>query len=188
MQNLYIFSWRFHIFIVILQPQTNKIQRMKVKNNRLEALKMLISSQELSSQEQLLQALHKEGFEITQATLSRDLKLLKVAKAASSSGKYAYVLPNDALYKRVTHPMSISKMGLSTGFQSINFSGNMVVIKTRPGYASSIAYNIDNSDIPQILGTIAGDDTIFLVKKKGTTEEEIIDILSEVIPELNHRY
>ena len=59
---------------------------MKVKNNRLEALKMLISSQELSSQEQLLQALHKEGFEITQATLSRDLKLLKVAKAASSSG------------------------------------------------------------------------------------------------------
>lgn len=66
---------------------------MKVKNNRLEALKMLISSQELSSQEQLLQALHKEGFEITQATLSRDLKLLKVAKAASSSGKYAYVLP-----------------------------------------------------------------------------------------------
>ncbi len=72
---------------------------MKVKNNRLEALKMLISSQELSSQEQLLQALHKEGFKITQATLSRDLKLLKVAKAASSSGKYAYVLPNDALYK-----------------------------------------------------------------------------------------
>ena len=53
---------------------------MKVKNNRLEALKMLISSQELSSQEQLLQALHKEGFEITQATLSRDLKLLKVAR------------------------------------------------------------------------------------------------------------
>ena len=82
----------------------------------------------------------------------------------------------------------ISKMGLSTGFQSINFSGNMVVIKTRPGYASSIAYNIDNSDIPQILGTIAGDDTIFLVKKKGTTEEEIIDHLSVVIPELNHGY
>ena len=62
---------------------------MKVKNSRLETLKMLISSQELSSQEQLLQALHKEGFQITQATLSRDLKLLKVAKAASSSGKYA---------------------------------------------------------------------------------------------------
>ena len=149
---------------------------------------MIVASQVVCSQEDLMIELDKAGFPCTQTTLSRDLKLLKVAKAASSSGKYAYVLPNDALYKRVTHPMSISKMGLSTGFQSINFSGNMVVIKTRPGYASSIAYNIDNSDIPQILGTIAGDDTIFLVKKKGTTEEEIIDILSEVIPELNHRY
>ncbi len=158
---------------------------MKVKTSRLETLKMLISSQELSSQEQLLQALQKEGFQITQATLSRDLKLLKVAKAASSSGKYAYVLPNDTLYKRVTNHTSISKMLVSTGFQSINFSGNMIVIKTRPGYASSIAYNIDNSDIPQILGTIAGDDTIFLVKKKGVAEEEIIDILSEVIPDIN---
>lgn len=159
---------------------------MKVKTSRLETLKMLISSQELSSQEQLLQALHKEGFEITQATLSRDLKLLKVAKAASSSGRYAYVLPNDTLYKRVSSPQSVSKMMVSTGFQSINFSGNMVVIKTRPGYASSIAYNIDNSDIPQILGTIAGDDTIFLVKKKGATEEEVLDILAQVIPDINN--
>ena len=74
-------------------------------------------------------------------------------------------------------------MMVSTGFQSVHFSGNMVVIKTRPGYASSIAYNIDNSDIPQILGTIAGDDTIFLVKKKGTTEDEVINALAEVIPE-----
>ena len=115
---------------------------MKAKNSRLETLKMLISSQELSSQDQLLEALHKEGFKITQATLSRDLKLLKVAKAASSSGKYAYVLPNDTLYKRVSNHIPVSKMMVNTGFQSINFSGNMVVIKTRPGYASSIAYNI----------------------------------------------
>ncbi|MBD9016565.1 MAG: arginine repressor [Escherichia coli] len=158
---------------------------MKVKNSRLETLKMLISSQELSSQDQLLQALAQEGFEITQATLSRDLKLLKVAKAASSSGKYTYVLPNDALYKRVSNHIPISNMAMGTGFLSINFSGNMVVIRTRPGYASSIAYNIDNSDITQILGTIAGDDTIFLVKKKGITEEEIINALSVVIPELS---
>ena len=61
---------------------------MKVKNSRLETLKMLISSQELSSQDQVLQALAQEGYAITQATLSRDLKLLKVAKAASPSGKY----------------------------------------------------------------------------------------------------
>ena len=91
---------------------------MKVKNSRLETLKMLISSQELSSQDQLLQALAQEGFEITQATLSRDLKLLKVAKAASSSGKYTYVLPNDALYKRVSNHIPISNMAMGTGFLS----------------------------------------------------------------------
>ena len=82
---------------------------MKVKNSRLETLKMLISSQELSSQDQVLQALAQEGYAITQATLSRDLKLLKVAKAASPSGKYTYVLPNDALYKRVQNPTRICK-------------------------------------------------------------------------------
>lgn len=160
---------------------------MKVKNSRMEALKLLISSQELSSQEEVLQALAKEGYKLTQATLSRDLKQLKVAKAASMNGKYVYVLPNETMYKRVSNPLSAREMMMSPGFLSINFSGNMIVIKTRPGYASSIAYNIDNSDIPQILGTIAGDDTIFMVKKKGTTEEEILDILGEIIPDLHTR-
>lgn len=158
---------------------------MKIKNSRMETLKMLISSQELSSQEEVLQALAKEGYKLTQATLSRDLKQLKVAKAASMNGKYVYVLPNETMYKRVSNPLSVREMMMSPGFLSINFSGNMIVIKTRPGYASSIAYNIDNSDIPEILGTIAGDDTIFLVKKDGAHEDTIISSLSQIIPELN---
>lgn len=159
---------------------------MKVKNSRMEALKMLISSQELGSQEEVLQALAKEGYKLTQATLSRDLKQLKVAKAASMNGKYVYVLPNETMYKRVSNPLSAKEMLLSPGFQSIQFSGNMIVIKTRPGYASSIAYNIDNSDIPQILGTIAGDDTIFLVKKENAKQDEVIKQLSEIIPDISN--
>ena len=63
---------------------------MKKKANRLDAIKMIISSKDVSSQEELLQALSKEGFELTQATLSRDLKQLKVAKAANMNGKYVY--------------------------------------------------------------------------------------------------
>lgn len=157
---------------------------MKIKTSRMEALKMLISSQELGSQEEVLQALAKEGYTVTQATLSRDLKQLKVAKAASMNGRYVYVLPNETMYKRVPNPRSAREMQMTSGFTSINFSGNMIVIKTRPGYASSIAYNIDNSDIPQILGTIAGDDTIFLVKKEGTREKDIIDQLAEIIPDI----
>ena len=140
---------------------------MKVKNNRLEALRLIISSQQLGSQDELLNALQKEGFKLTQATLSRDLKQLKVAKAASMSGNYVYVLPNETMYKRISTPNSVREMMKVPGFVSINFSGNLGVIKTRPGYASSIAWNIDNSDIPEIIGTIAGDDTIFIVIKEG---------------------
>ena len=158
---------------------------MKIKGQRLDTIKMLLSSNEIGSQDELLKELKKEGFVVTQATLSRDLKQLKVAKAASMNGHYVYVLPNETMYKRVHTPLRATEMMAVPGFQSINFSGNMGVIRTRPGYASSIAYNIDNSDIPEILGTIAGDDTIFLVKKEGASEKELISSLSQIIPELS---
>lgn len=159
---------------------------MRIKNSRMEVLKMLISSKELGSQEEVLKALEMEGFQITQATLSRDMKQLKVAKAASMNGKYVYVLPNETMYKRVSKPSTVKEMMQTSGLLSINFSGNMVVIKTRPGYASSIAYNIDSSDIPQILGTIAGDDTIFMVKGVGVTNEEVIEGLRHVLPNIEY--
>lgn len=158
---------------------------MKIKNSRMEALKMLISSKELGSQEEVLQALEKEGFKLTQATLSRDLKQLKVAKAASMNGKYVYVLPNDTMYKRITKPRSATEMLKSSGFISINFSGNMGVIKTRPGYASSIAYNIDSNETPNIIGTIAGDDTIFIVLKENASKDHVLDELSLIINDIH---
>ena len=156
---------------------------MKVKSNRMELLKMLISSKEMSSQEELLNALAVEGYNITQATLSRDLKQLKVAKAASMNGKYVYVLPNETMYRRVPTPKKAMEMLQTPGFMSLNISGNMAVIKTRPGYASAIAYNIDNANIDSILGTIAGDDTIFMVVKEGVDEEQLFEELNDIIGE-----
>ncbi len=163
-------------------PIKGKVTSMKVKTSRLETLKVLISSMELCSQEEVLRALKKEGFTLTQATLSRDLKQLKVAKAASMSGKYVYVLPNDTMYRRVSTPRKASEMLATSGFLSLNFSGNIGVIKTRPGYASSIAYNIDNSDIPEILGTIAGDDTILIIIREGSDTDGLIKSLDTIIP------
>lgn len=154
---------------------------MKLKDKRLESIKMLISSKELGSQDEVLQELRREGFQLTQATLSRDLKRLKVAKAASMNGQYVYVLPNETMYKRIHKPMTAAEMMRTPGFQSIQFSGNMGVIRTRPGYASSIAYNIDNSNVPEILGTIAGDDTIFIVLKEGVDREAIVQGISDII-------
>lgn len=145
---------------------------------------MIISSRELGSQEELLVALQQEGFKLTQATLSRDLKQLKVAKAATMNGNYVYVLPNATMYKRVSSPSQIKEMMQVPGFISIQFSGNMAVIRTKPGYASSIAYNIDNSEIPYILGTIAGDDTIFMVIQEHIDEHDVVAALKKVVPNM----
>ena len=157
------------------------IQIVKTKKNRLEALRLIISSQQLGSQEEVMSALEREGFHVTQATLSRDLKQLKVAKASTLSGSYIYVLPNETMYKRVSTATSVREMMQMPGFLSIHFSGNMGVIKTRPGYASALAWNIDRSDIPQVLGTIAGDDTIFIVIREGCSPQEVTTVLTEAI-------
>lgn len=157
---------------------------MKTKKSRLEAIRMLISSRELGCQEELLAALREAGFKLTQATLSRDLKQLKVAKAATMNGDYIYVLPNVAMYKRVQTPQQIKDMMQVPGFISITFSGNIGVIKTRLGYASSIAYSIDSSDIPFILGTIAGADTIFVIIREGINQSDVVSALSKVVPNI----
>ena len=154
---------------------------MKKKANRLDAIKMIISSKELGSQEELLQELNREGYELTQATLSRDLKQLKVAKAASMNGKYVYVLPNNTMYKRMTEPHSASEMLRQPGFVSIEFSDNIAVIKTRPGYASSLAYDIDNNHFHEIIGTIAGDDTIFIACRTADLAVSLTEELKKLI-------
>ena len=157
---------------------------MKNKNSRLDSIKIIISSKEIGSQEELLNELAKEGFVLTQATLSRDLKQLKVAKAASMNGNYVYVLPNNTMYKRSTEVHNASEMLMTNGFVSIRFSANLAVIKTRPGYASSLAYDIDMQELYQIIGTIAGDDTIILVIREGITKSEVIQALTSVVPNI----
>ena len=157
---------------------------MKSKNNRLDAIKIIISSKEIGSQEDLLQELTKEGFQLTQATLSRDLKQLKVAKAASMNGNYVYVLPNNTMYRRMTEQQSATEMLRSDGVRGIEFSGNIAVIRTRPGYASSVACDIDTHHFDEILGTIAGDDTIMLVLREGCTRTSVLNALSLIIPNI----
>ena len=157
---------------------------MKNKSSRLDSIKIIISTKEIGSQEELLKELTLEGYNLTQATLSRDLKQLKVAKAASISGKYTYVLPNNTLHKRISEPHPIANMPISNGFISLRFSGNVAVIRTRPGYASSIAYDIDNGHIEEILGTIAGDDTIMMILNEGVTRTEVVKSLRRIIPNI----
>ncbi|MDL2212467.1 arginine repressor [Bacteroides sp. OttesenSCG-928-J23] len=160
---------------------------MKKKSNRLDTIKLIISNGQISSQEELLVELREKGFRLTQATLSRDLKQLKVAKASTVDGKYIYVLPNNIMYKRPTAEPVTREMMRDNGFQSLQFSGNIAVIRTRPGYASSIAYDIDNRNFSDIIGTIAGDDTIMLVLHESASQNEVRTLLSFVIPNINSK-
>lgn len=146
---------------------------------------MIISSRELGSQGEVLKELENEGINVTQATLSRDLKQLKVAKAASMNGSYVYVLPNETMYKRITKQQPPHEMLVSSGVLGVYFSGNICVIRTRGGYATAIAYNIDQCNFPTILGTIAGGDTIVVVLAEGATHEAVMEHLKIVMPDIH---
>ena len=158
---------------------------MKSKNSRLDAIKIIVSSKEIGSQEELLQELAKEGFRLTQATLSRDLKQLKVAKAASMNGNYVYVLPNNTMYKRMTEQHSASELLMHNGFISIEFSANLAVIKTRPGYASSLAYDIDNKEVDVMVADASHE---VYVDKILDTIREAAKVRGTGIAERTHEY
>lgn len=155
---------------------------MSKKDNRLNVLRNIIASKKIRGQNDLLIELDKVGIKLAQATLSRDLKQLKVAKAADASGKYIYVLPSHPLYRRFPSSDAQHDLTLSTGFISINFSGNLAVVHTRPGFASGLAYEIDQSNTYTTIGTLAGDDTILLIMREGVTPEQLIASLQNVIP------
>lgn len=162
---------------------------MKNKKERLLAIREVIMQNKISGQDELLSILVEKGFDLTQATLSRDLKQLQIAKVASHDGGYIYILPEmGGVGKMVnTRPVNNSLLA-NSGFLSMEFSNNLAVVRTRPGYASSIAYDIDVNSPHEILGTIAGDDTILIIPREGYTREQIVEALSIFIPNIRLNY
>ena len=158
---------------------------MKNRTQRQLAVKRIITSQEVSSQDELLKKLHEEGYDLTQATLSRDLKILKVAKVPHPRKGYVYVIPEGVSVEAQHENTRVSF--LVDGFRDLQFSGNLAVMRTRPGYASSIAAVLDNADPYEILGSIAGDDTILLVMREGVTPSDLINSLILVMPKLEDK-
>lgn len=156
---------------------------------RLRQIRIILDTMRVENQGELLELLRQQGFSCTQATLSRDFRSLHVIKRRTASGKRYYsiqhtkadaeragnVIPAGASENEETAERDTLDI---TGFQSIAFSGNMAVIKTSPGYASSVAYHIDDCHMPEILGTIAGDDTVFCVMQEGTLPVELIHKLN----------
>jgi transcriptional regulator of arginine metabolism len=152
---------------------------MTKKEKRLTAILELVSRHSIRSQENLLVLLQKRGFGITQATLSRDIKRLKLVKLPDAKGDYLYTVSGEKnLPEENGYPKAAGKKG-NPDFLSIDFSNNLVVIKTRPGYAMGIAFDIDNRMSHVILGTIAGDDTILVIPREGFDRNQIVAALRE---------
>lgn len=157
---------------------------MKNRKKRVDLIIDLITNRCISSQEMLSNLLQEQGFNVTQATLSRDLKLLKTTKVPTDNGGYMYILPdqNHVHDQLLAAGQTRSHGAHVLGFSSIQFSGNLCVIKTRNGYATGLSYDIDLMKCPEILGTVAGANTIFLVIREGVSHRQAMTALSRVLP------
>lgn len=163
----------------------NLIKRMPLKerHSRLKAIRKLIKNHRVESQETLLSYLQKEGYEVTQATLSRDLKMLKVGKVSDGNAGYFYTLPSD---EENQESEQIYKRDFLRGYVSIDWSGNIVVIKTFPGHANTVSNALDNLNLEDLLGTVAGDNCLFACIKEGISGEEFVKKLKTKIPEIEY--
>ncbi|WP_322971954.1 hypothetical protein [Faecalibacter sp. LW9] len=149
---------------------------MSNKKYRFQVIKELISTEEIGSQDELLKKLMDLDIVVTQATLSRDLRELKVSKFPNHNGNYIYKLTeNEHSHQTITHTNQVT----------LTFSQNLGVIKTKPGYATSLAFEIDNAPFKSIIGTIAGDDTILIIMKETSTREEVTTELKTIVPNIN---
>ncbi len=143
-------------------------------------IRRLIDSRNISSQEELMKLLEKAGYDMTQATLSRDLKYLKVAKMPDNTSGYVYMLSDR---EQIVEEVELSVPGFS-GLVSMDFAQGMAILRTLPGHASSIAYNIDHLNAYEIAGTIAGDDTILLIPRDGVSRSDLVNMLKVKMPGL----
>lgn len=150
------------------------------KKERHKIIKKAILENDISSQDFFLNILINKGIDITQATLSRDIKELKIVKAPGLNSNYIYQMAETLANNYQDDSALLSTMG----FASIEFSGQLAVMKTRPGYAMAIAGEIDRKATKTILGTVAGDDTILIIPKENVTRDEVLKSLVSFIPNI----
>ena len=147
---------------------------------RLSALKDLLGEGDASTQEELADELYKRRFDVTQSTISRDLRKIGAIKAIDQSGRTVYRLPTDA------SSAEAQAANYSTGLRGlildIQNNGAMIVIHTTPGSASLLARHLDQTKPAGILGTIAGDDTIFVAPATMKKIDETILAIDEGLP------
>lgn len=147
------------------------------KQERQEAISRILGSSSIDSQDELLHRLSEEGFVMTQATLSRDFREMKIAKTPDSAGNYVYRLPGVLLPQSKRERQGIMTPFARHGLLNIDFSGQLAVIKVPAGYAGGIAHDMDANNIPGVMGTIAGHDTVLMILREHADRSTIVHTL-----------
>lgn len=153
------------------------------KISRLLTIEKIIEREDISSQDELVKKLKGEGISCTQATLSRNLRQLGVLRVPNGKGGYKYSLSGNQ--KQPVQPGSL--FSLISVIRSMIDANSMLVMKTRPGYANSIAVMIDNADRFEIAGTIAGDDTLLIIPRDNVKPRHLHDCLEIILPGLHEQ-
>jgi transcriptional regulator of arginine metabolism len=147
------------------------------KTARQLKIKELISAKEIETQDELVDLLKNAGFNVTQATVSRDIKELQLIKIPTAEGRYKYSLPQE---KQINPIIKLKRM-MADSFQSIDYSENLIVMKTLPGNAHAIGALIDGLDWEEIMGTIAGDDTLLIICRRKEITSNVVQRFKELL-------
>jgi transcriptional regulator of arginine metabolism len=148
-----------------------------MKKNRHEKIIEIVEKYDVETQDELIEYLRKTGYEVTQATVSRDIRELKLTKVMSEKGSYRYELPktNESLGSfKFSH-------ALAESITSVDYAMHSVVVKTFPGMAQAVAVGIDNLHLPVILGCVAGDDTIIIIARSAEAADDLNSRIKEII-------
>ncbi|MED4453551.1 transcriptional regulator AhrC/ArgR [Metabacillus fastidiosus] len=147
------------------------------KGQRHIKIREIITNNEIETQDELVDILKSIGYNITQATVSRDIKELHLVKVPMTDGRYKYSLPADQRF----NPLQKLKRALMDAFVKIDSAGHLLVMKTLPGNANAIGALIDKLDWDEILGTICGDDTILIICRTDNDTEMITERFLEML-------
>ena len=153
------------------------------KTKRLLAIEKIISEENISVQEELLKKLKGKGISCTQATLSRNLRQLGIARIPDGNGGYKYSLSD---ISRSAEKSSL-KLNIVPVIQDIVDAKGLMVIKTIPGNASNTAFFIDGAGRYEIAGTIAGDDTILIIPREGVSVQQVHTCLEIILPGIHEQ-
>ena len=148
-----------------------------MKGKRQEKILQLIQRYAIQTQDELQKRLQSEGIVATQATISRDIRELKLYKGMTATGEYKYILPTD--HRETVIPKFNS--AITESIVKVDFAGNLMVIKTYPGMAPAVGSCVDSLSISGIIGSVAGDDAVLVVVRDPALAEELCDKITHMI-------